>query len=116
MLRTLPRPSGFGVFGAQQRGKRCGSGGLAATIAGMPASCLEFADFDRPRLRFPMVKPGKVQKRAARSQRLSAALRENLKRRKAQARGRAADKAAEGGSGNDSGTKAPDFRRNQGNE
>ena len=64
-----------------------------------------------------MVKPGKAQKRAVRSQRLSAALRENLKRRKAQARGRAADKAAEGGyDARDSGTKAPDFRRNQGNE
>ena len=66
-----------------------------------------------------MAKPGKAQKWAARSQRLSAALRENLKRRKVQARGRAADKAAEGGSGNDagdSGTKAPDFRRNRGNE
>ena len=67
-----------------------------------------------------MVKPGKTQKRAARSQRLSAALRENLKRCKAQARGRAGDKAAEGDSGNDThdsaGTKTPDFRRNQGNE
>jgi hypothetical protein len=66
-----------------------------------------------------MAKPGKVQKWAARSQRLSAALRENLKRRKAQARGRAAGQAAEGDSANaarDLGTKAPDFRRNQGNE
>jgi hypothetical protein len=66
-----------------------------------------------------MVKPGKAQKWAARSQRLSAALRENLKRRKAQARGRAADKAAEGDpvkDALDSGTTAPDFRRNQGNE
>jgi hypothetical protein len=66
-----------------------------------------------------MVKPGKAKKWAARSQRLSAALRENLKRRKAQARGRTADRAAEGDSGNDArdtGTKAPDFRRNQGNE
>ena len=61
-----------------------------------------------------MAKPGKAQKWAARSQRLSAALRENLKRRKAQARGRAADKA--GNDPHDSGTKAPDFRRNQGNE
>ena len=66
-----------------------------------------------------MVKSGKAQKWAARSQRLSAALRENLKRRKAQARGRAADGAAKDDAGNDargSGTKAPDFRRNQGNE
>jgi hypothetical protein len=66
-----------------------------------------------------MAKPGKAQKRAARSQRLSAALRKNLKRRKAQARGRAADQAAEDGSANaaqDSGTRTPDFRRNRGNE
>jgi hypothetical protein len=66
-----------------------------------------------------MAKPGKAQKWAARSQRLSAALRKNLKRRKAQARGRAADQAAEDGSAHaahDPGTKAPDFRRNRGNE
>jgi hypothetical protein len=66
-----------------------------------------------------MAKPGKAQKWASRSQRLSVALRENLKRRKAQARGRAADKAAEGdcaNHANDSGTTTPDFRRNQGNE
>ena len=66
-----------------------------------------------------MTKPAKAQKWAARSQRLSAALRENLKRRKAQARGRAADKAADrdcADDANDSGTKTPDFRRNQGNE
>jgi hypothetical protein len=66
-----------------------------------------------------MAKPGKAKKWAARSQRLSAALRENLKRRKAQARARAADHAAEGNSANvahDTGTEAPDFRRNQGNE
>jgi hypothetical protein len=66
-----------------------------------------------------MTKPGKAQKWAARGQRLSAALRENLKRRKAQARGRAADKAADGDDANDahdSGTKTPDFRRNRGNE
>jgi hypothetical protein len=67
-----------------------------------------------------MVKPAKAQKWAARSQRLSAALRENLKRRKAQARGRAAERAVEGDPGNDAhdsaGTKTPDFRRNQGNE
>ena len=66
-----------------------------------------------------MAKPGKAQKWAARSQRLSAALRENLKRRKAQARGRAGDKAADGdcaNGANDLGTKTPDFRRNQGNE
>jgi hypothetical protein len=36
-----------------------------------------------------MIAPGKAEKKAARAARLSAALRENLKRRKAQARGRA---------------------------
>jgi hypothetical protein len=36
-----------------------------------------------------MVSRGKAEKKAARSERLSAALRENLKRRKAQERGRA---------------------------
>lgn len=66
-----------------------------------------------------MKKPGKLQKKAARGERLSAALRENLKRRKAQARGRAA--AAEGGGEHptaDLGQEAetPDFRRNRGNE
>jgi hypothetical protein len=35
-----------------------------------------------------MISRGKVQKQAARAERLSAALRENLKRRKAQARSR----------------------------
>jgi len=35
-----------------------------------------------------MIKPGKAEKWAARSARLSARLRENLKRRKSQARGR----------------------------
>jgi hypothetical protein len=66
-----------------------------------------------------MVKPGKTQKQVARSRRLSAALRENLKRRKAQARGRAADKAAAGDGVNDATAleaNAPDFRRNRGNE
>lgn len=64
-----------------------------------------------------MVKPGKAQKTAARSRRLSAALRENLKRRKAQARGRAADKAGEAADAAlDTATGAPDFRRNRGNE
>lgn len=67
-------------------------------------------------------KPGKAEKWAARGERLSAALRENLKRRKAQARGRAAgaepgpepgdDAAAAPGSE----TEVPDFRRNRSNE
>ena len=42
-----------------------------------------------------MTKPGKAEKWAAREARLSAALRENLKRRKAQARGRAQPATAE---------------------
>ncbi|MGB6539158.1 MAG: hypothetical protein WBF58_24715 [Xanthobacteraceae bacterium] len=70
-----------------------------------------------------MHKPGKEAKWAARSERLSAALRENLKRRKAQARGRAvaaADAAAPEGdpapAGAPSSARIPDFRRNRGNE
>ena len=66
-----------------------------------------------------MRKGGKAEKRAARNERLSAALRENLKRRKAQARGRAAaeppgeeaPRAADGG-----GAVSPDFRRNRGSD
>jgi hypothetical protein len=63
-----------------------------------------------------MVKHGKAEQSAARTRRLSAALRENLKRRKGQARGRAAageDLAAQeaGVSGDE-----PDFRRNPGPE
>ncbi len=63
-----------------------------------------------------MSKPGKAQKSAARSERLSAALRENLKRRKEQARGRAGaglpgpETPAKDGAA----TEAPDFRRNRG--
>jgi hypothetical protein len=63
-----------------------------------------------------MIKRGKAEKWAARSERLAAALRENLKRRKAQARGRA-DSSAQG---EDSlakdatmATAGPDFRRNR---
>src|SRR3984957_8431831 len=60
-----------------------------------------------------MIKPGKAEKWAARSARLSAALRENLKRRKEQARGRKAEDvaAADAGVG-----AAPDFRRHPGGE
>jgi hypothetical protein len=58
-------------------------------------------------------KPGKASKWAARSERLSAALRENLKRRKAQARGRADAEAEEPAAG-DAEAAAPDFRRNPG--
>ena len=65
-----------------------------------------------------MRKPSKAEKWAARSERLSVALRENLKRRKAQARGRAAGTALD----DDAPTtaegepKVPDFRRNRGSE
>jgi hypothetical protein len=58
-----------------------------------------------------MTKPGKAEKWAARSARLSARLRENLKRRKEQARGREAEDVAAADA--DIGT-APDFRRNPG--
>jgi hypothetical protein len=63
-----------------------------------------------------MTKPGKVKQSAARQERLSAALRENLKRRKEQARGRAA--AGEDFAAQDAGVSAdePDFRRNPGPE
>jgi hypothetical protein len=75
-----------------------------------------------------MRKGGKAAKWAARSERLSAALRENLKRRKAQARGRAAAPSAEkagsdGAAGAEASNKAaatepptPDFRRNRSND
>ena len=62
---------------------------------------------------------GKAGKWAARSERLSAALRENLKRRKAQARGRtgmmgdAPGEAAKPGPG-ETKPPVPDFRRNPG--
>jgi len=58
-----------------------------------------------------MAKRGKAEKWAARSERLAAALRENLKRRKVQARGRASDTAAAAENEN---AAAPDFRRNPG--
>jgi hypothetical protein len=68
---------------------------------------------------FTMTKPGKAEKWAARSARLSAALRENLKKRKQQAKERkvARDRAAAGEtSAPDAALAAhdPDFRRNQG--
>ncbi|HMK70517.1 MAG TPA: hypothetical protein VK442_06040 [Xanthobacteraceae bacterium] len=66
-----------------------------------------------------MVARGKAEQQAARSARLAAALRENLKRRKAQARGRAqnrpADAAKTGGNGSAE-PAAPDFRRNRGSD
>jgi hypothetical protein len=72
-----------------------------------------------------MAKAGKAQKSAARGERLSAALRENLKRRKQQARGREqGGEQARDGAGHgeipapETGSEAqnPDFRRNQGGE
>ena len=66
-----------------------------------------------------MRKGGKAAKWAARNERLSAALRENLKRRKAQARGRAAAEPAGEGQTPDAAEAAsddPDFRRNRGND
>ncbi len=72
-----------------------------------------------------MAKAGKAEKWAARSERLSAALRENLKRRKEQARGReqgrepAGDRAEHGEiPAPEAGPEAqnPDFRRNRGGE
>jgi hypothetical protein len=70
------------------------------------------------RLEVPMIPGSKEHKKATRSERLSAALRENLKRRKAQARGRAqgedAREVAPPGAADAAAT--PDFRRNRGRE
>jgi hypothetical protein len=66
-----------------------------------------------------MRKPGKAEKWAARSERLSAALRENLKRRKAQARARAAGTAPDDDAAAATPEReamAPDFRRNRSRE
>jgi hypothetical protein len=66
-----------------------------------------------------MKKPGKAEKWAARSERLAAALRENLKRRKAQVRGRATASAPEDeepAADAAHSPRGPDFRRNRGNE
>jgi hypothetical protein len=68
-----------------------------------------------------MSKPGKAAKAAARAERLAAALRENLKRRKDQARKRSLGRggapgqseAADDGAG---AMPAPEFRRNRGRE
>jgi hypothetical protein len=63
-----------------------------------------------------MISRGKTEKNTKRTERLSAALRENLKRRKAQARGRAENRE---GNEQPSPAKAvdeaqtPDFRRNR---
>jgi hypothetical protein len=64
-----------------------------------------------------MISRGKAQKQAARNARLSAALRENLKRRKAQARGRAEQSGEdEAAPANTAETPVPDFRRNRGRD
>jgi len=66
-----------------------------------------------------MISRGKAEKRQARGKRLSAALRENLKRRKAQARGRAESVAGEEGlppAPTPGQPPPPDFRRNRGSE
>ena len=65
-----------------------------------------------------MSKPGKAEKWAARGERLSAALRENLKRRKAQTRGRAeGPEPDETPAANATAQPhAPDFRRNRGSD
>lgn len=63
-----------------------------------------------------MVSRGKAEQQAARNARLSAALRENLKRRKTQARGRAEQITAEEVASSETPethSKAPDFRRNR---
>jgi hypothetical protein len=63
-----------------------------------------------------MVKPGKAEQAAARGERLAAALRENLKRRKQQARQRTLDAPQQETPEADGGHAAgdPDFRRNPG--
>ncbi len=65
-----------------------------------------------------MISRGKADKQAARSARLSAALRENLKRRKTQARGRAENRADDEPlpAQDKVEPQAPDFRRNQGRD
>jgi hypothetical protein len=64
-----------------------------------------------------MISRGKADKQAARNARLSAALRENLKRRKAQARGRTHNTAGDEDSAEgESETQVPDFRRNRGRD
>jgi hypothetical protein len=66
-----------------------------------------------------MISHGKAEKQQARGRRLSAALRENLKRRKAQARGRAEGVAGEEArplAPTPSQPPSPDFRRNRGSE
>jgi hypothetical protein len=66
-----------------------------------------------------MISHGKAERQAARAARLAQALRENLKRRKAQARGRTqnrSDEQAPSPGHNGAETEAPDFRRNRGRD
>ncbi len=62
-----------------------------------------------------MISRGKEMKQQARSKRLSAALRENLKRRKTQARGRAVSPSGEEAAPARH-SQSPDFRRNRGSD
>jgi hypothetical protein len=67
-----------------------------------------------------MISRGKEEQQARRNARLAAALRENLKRRKAQARGRAqeerSDVPRDDAAATERKTAAPDFRRNRSSE
>ena len=64
-----------------------------------------------------MIGPEKADQKTRRSVRLKAALRENLKRRKAQARGRAGGERAEASPGGERiDAEGPDFRRNRGHD
>jgi hypothetical protein len=66
-----------------------------------------------------MISRGKTEKQAARTARLSAALRENLKRRKAQARGRGTESHGTEETppaGTTADPQAPDFRLNRGRD
>jgi hypothetical protein len=64
-----------------------------------------------------MISRGKDEQQARRKARLAAALRENLKRRKAQARGRAESEPNEGAAAAaERKAAAPDFRRNRSSE
>jgi hypothetical protein len=66
-----------------------------------------------------MISRGKQEQQAVRKARLAKALRENLKRRKAQARGRAPNEGTGEAAGAGAGAEhknIPDFRRNRGSE
>jgi hypothetical protein len=66
-----------------------------------------------------MISRGKQEKQQARSRRLSAALRENLKRRKEQARNRTRGRGGEAAPPAEhppSQSSPPDFRRNRGSD